>query len=57
MSFLPLPVPLDSGLRWNDGWGAGVTYGGPECRVGIRIDEGMPRDINPHCATGHMGNT
>ena len=34
---LPLPTPLDSGLRLNDEWGAGM---------GGRTDEGMPRMAN-----------
>ena len=37
----PLPTPLDSGLRRNDDWGAGLTsargfYGSHQSRIGVR---------------------
>ena len=42
----PIPTPLDSGLRRNDDWGAGVTKGCHESRSGARRMRVHPRPRN-----------
>ncbi len=47
-------APLDSGLRRNDEWGAGLTKGCREWRRDAANGEGMPRMANERLPEGSI---
>ena len=49
----PIPTPLDSGLRRNDEWGAGMTSGEPKRRVREPWNAGTLEAAKHHFRTNH----